>query len=123
MYALFSGRASQGIDIIGFAFDTQTCLLSVHSAGHDHQLVLGLDGRPRENQYVTAMGIPETILASGAWRADDVFEADIRYIETCFHKRITIKFEYDTIEVQVQDNHPGADQFAGGAHDIVGGHL
>jgi hypothetical protein len=69
---------------------------------------------PRLNDYVTATGIPEMVLASGAWSADDVFEADVRFIETCFRKTITIAFEHDQIQVRVIDTYPGADQAQSG---------
>ena len=112
MYALFTGREIRGIETIGFEFETQTCQLSWRIAGEDYQLLLGLDGMPRLTHYVTATGIPEMVLASGAWRADDVFEADIRFVETCFHKLITVVFEPGSMEVQVSDVHPGAEHLS-----------
>jgi hypothetical protein len=41
-----------------------------------------------------------------------VFEADIRFIETCFHKLITVVFEPDSIQLRVADVHPGAEHLS-----------
>jgi CubicO group peptidase (beta-lactamase class C family) len=114
MYTLFTERDIRGIETLGLAFVRQTCRLSWRIAGVDYQLLLGLDGMPRLNDYVTATGIPEMVLASGAWSADDVFEADVRFIETCFRKTITIAFEHDQIQIRVIDTYPGADQAQSG---------
>lgn len=110
MYTLFTGRNIRGIETLGLAFARQTCQLSWRMAGADYQLLLGLDGLPRLNDYLTATGIPEMVLGSGAWSADDLFEADVRFIETCFRKTISFAFEHDQIYVRVIDTYPGADQ-------------
>lgn len=123
MYALFTGREIRGIEIVGFEFDSQTCRLSWRIAGEDYHLLLGLDGMPRLTHYVTATGIPEMVLASGAWRADDTFEADIRFIETCFHKLITFVVESDSMEVRVSDVHPGAEHLSPPSAFILGRRL
>lgn len=120
MYTLFTERDIRGIETLGLAFVDRTCQLSWRMAGKDYQLLLGLDGMPRLNDYVTATGIPDTALASGAWLANDVFEADIRFIETCFHKIITFTFEHDRVHVRVADTYSGADQAPAPVVDIVG---
>ena len=110
MYRLFTGQDSRGIETLGLAFDTRACRLSWRTAGKDYQLLLGLDGMPRLNDYVSAVGIPDMVLASGAWLAEDVFEADVRFIETCFRKTITFTFAGDRVQVRVAEANPGADQ-------------
>jgi CubicO group peptidase (beta-lactamase class C family) len=120
MYRLFTEREIRGIETLGLAFANQTCRLSWSIAGTDYQLLLGLDGMPRLNHYLTVTGLPEMALASGAWPADDVFEVDVRFIETCFRKVITIAFEDDRIRVRVTDTHPGADQTPAPVVDILG---
>lgn len=123
MYALFTGRDIRGIETVGFEFETQTCRLSWRIAEQEYHLLLGLDGMPRLTHYVTATGIPEMVLVSGAWRADDTFEADIRFIETCFHKLMTFVFEPDSIRVRVSDVHPGAEDLSTPPAFILGRRL
>jgi CubicO group peptidase (beta-lactamase class C family) len=120
MYALFTGRAIRGIETLSLALSSQTCRLSWQVAGEERELLLGLDGMPRLTTYVAATGLPEMVLASGAWSADDVFEADIRFIETCFRKVITIAFERDRVRIRVADTYPGAEQMLAPVVDIVG---
>lgn len=120
MYRLFTGQESHGIELIGLAFDTQTCQLSWRAAGREHQLLLGLDGMPRLNDYVSAAGIPDMVLASGAGLADNLFEIELRFIETCFRKTITCLFEGDRVHVRVADAYPGADQAPSSSSAMVG---
>lgn len=120
MYALFTGRDIRGIETLGLELSSQTCRLTWRVAGEERQILLGMDGMPRLNDYRTATGLPEMVLASGAWSADAVFEADIRFIETCFRKVLTVAFERDRISVRVADTYPGADQGPAPVVDIVG---
>jgi hypothetical protein len=62
----------------------------------------------------------DTLEASGAWSADDVFEVDIRFIETCFRKTVAFTFEHDRAHVRVADTYPGANQAPAPVVDIVG---
>jgi hypothetical protein len=64
----------------------------------------------RLNAHVTATGIPDMVLASGAWPADNVFEAGVRFIENCFREIVTFTFEGDRIHVRVADTYPGVGQ-------------
>lgn len=120
MYRLFVGRDIRGIETLGLAFDGQTCRLSWRMAGEEHELTLGLDGMPRLNDYRTATGLPETALASGAWAADSVFEVDIRFVETCFRKVMTVTIEQERARIRVADTYPGAENGPAPVTDIVG---
>ncbi len=120
MYALFSGPNKHGIETADLAFAGQTCRFSWRVAGKEHDLLIGLDGMPRLTEYVTTSGVPELALASGAWSADDSFEIDLRFIETCFRKTITFAFAHDGVRVEVANAYPGADQAPVPSEVIVG---
>lgn len=110
MYTLFTGPNTYGIESADLAFNGQTCRLSWRVAGKERHLLLGLDGMPRMTEYATTAGIPEMVLASGAWVADNTFEAEIRFIETCFRKTITFTYDRDSVRAQIAETYPGADQ-------------
>lgn len=104
VYLHWGDMSKTGIERIALNFSSTVCELVWDEGGVQNSIRIGLDGNARYNENVTDKIEPDILLASGAWTDANVFETDIRFLETCFKKRMTFTFEGDRLELRIHEN-------------------
>jgi hypothetical protein len=93
-------KPSSGISEFSLKFESDNCIFDYLQDNERKRLVIAMDGSRRQNCVAANNSPISYALASGAWVADNIFEFNVRWIETCFENKFSLKFEGDIVTIK-----------------------
>lgn len=103
MMSFMSGTTPSTVSEFKLNFGPDTCTFDYLQDQQKRQVSVALDGTRRQNCILSNSSPITDALASGAWVADNIFEMNLRWIETCFVSKFTIIFEGDEVIINTNN--------------------
>lgn len=103
MMSFMSGTTPSSISEFQLTFGPDTCTFDYLQDQQKRQVTVALDGTRRQNCILSYSSPITDALASGAWVAENTFEMNLRWIETCFVSKFTIIFEDDAVTIKTNN--------------------
>lgn len=110
IYLQMTGLETPRAESFRLDFLPGKCILTWQEGNGQMTLGLGLDGRARLTEDVTDRVIPTKVFGNGFWKSESEFVAELRYVESCFQKKITFAFDRDKVCVTVDELQPPVGQ-------------
>lgn len=115
------GRDKAGVEALSFHFYEKTAEILWTQHGETMRVNVGTCGIPAVNRGCYGPVQLEWLWALGGWKAPDVFECELRMLETCFSVVYTFCFEDTRIRMQIRPR--GAQPGKAQTPELVCGHI
>ena len=117
------GREKTGVERLAFRFHGATAELIWSQHGEEMRIEVGTYGIPSVNRGCYGPVQLEWLWALGGWKEKNVFECELRMLETCFSALYTFCFEGKKVSMRVQAGgaQPGKYQAADTVYGAMSG--
>lgn len=104
VYNFMSGKDICPVETFSFAFGTYGCEWITQSADGSQKIFVSTAGSRFANIVGGEKEQTRLLVCDGAWMGEYIFEMNLRWVETCFTKRLTFRFEGDKVYIEDVDN-------------------
>lgn len=104
VYNFMSGKDICPVETFSFLFNSYGCEWITQSAEESRKIFVSTVGSRFANIVGGQQDQTRLLVCDGAWTEECVFEMNLRWVETCFTKRLTFRFADGKVYIEDVDN-------------------
>ena len=104
IYNFMSGKDICPVETFSFLFNSYGCEWITQSAEESRKIFVSTVGSRFANIVGGQQDQTRLLVCDGAWTEECVFEMNLRWVETCFTKRLTFRFADGKVYIEDVDN-------------------